>query len=301
MLLIMRGLAVPALTFLMACGATVNTAAPPVADDAQLGDDAGEDPEIDAPPELPPFGTPVKIAATATDDGEDDGTLSNSGLELVFARQNPNQNNRKDLFYSKRDSLADDFPAPVLLAFSADGTSEETPRFSADDLTLYFAQGPNGQNLDVFRTTRPAAGSPDDFDTPELVAGINTGANEKWFMPCTGNRFLLIVGQDIAEGVLDDPPTTNAQLSSPQTETGNFLTDDCLTAYFASTRNGQNQLFRASRERANDLFDPPQLIPDFEDLDNDDNLEDPFISPDQRIFVFVSDKDGSKDLYLATR
>lgn len=296
------------LALLSACGAQVATA-PAIADDAQLPDDpdAAVD-EVDAPDdeELGAFGTPVKIAIAATTASEDDGTLSHDGLELVFARQNPNDGNRKDLFYSSRASLTTTFGAPVLLEISVvANSSEETPRFSADDLTLYFAKTNGGNALDIFRATRGARGST-DFDTPELVDGVNSPLTEKWFMPCDGDRFLIDVGPDVFDGVLGNgAPTKNNQLSSDNTEIGNFLTQDCLTAYFASSRDDVNnrlfQIFTAKRVSPDAAFGTPTAITDFADLGG--SQEDPFLSNDQRTFLFTADlNDGNgKDLYISTR
>jgi hypothetical protein len=71
-----------------ACGAGVGNADTV---DAGVDDDAAP-PDIDAPVDaevLGAFGTPQKIAVAAQGNlQEDDGTLSYSGLELVFAVQN---------------------------------------------------------------------------------------------------------------------------------------------------------------------------------------------------------------------
>jgi WD40-like Beta Propeller Repeat len=269
----------------------------PAASDGPLGELDAAEPDAFV---LGAFGTPTKIAIAADPvANEDDGTLSYSGLELVYARANGND---KDLFYATRATLADPFANPVQLAFSAAGTSEETPRFSADDLTLFYAKTNGANGLDIFKVTRPTAGST-AWGTPQLVAGVSSAATEKWFMPCSGNRYLVNVGGDIAEGTLGGgPPVVDANLSSAQTETGNFLTQDCLRVYFASTRppgTNVNRLYRAQRATVGDAWSTPVVVDDFAALGG--NQEDPFLATDERTFVFVSNIGGSKDLYISVR
>src|SRR6188768_253790 len=124
----MRGMILGIAACAAACGAGVGNA-----DTVDAGGDDDVAPDIDAPVDaevLGAFGTPQKIAVAALANlQEDDGTLSYSGLELVFAVQNAGDNNRKDLFYTSRATPTAAFDPPTLLPFSAVGTAEETPRF----------------------------------------------------------------------------------------------------------------------------------------------------------------------------
>jgi hypothetical protein len=268
-----------------------------VVDDAPaVTDDA---PGVDAP--LGPFGAPQKVGAAGSALGEDDATLSFSGLEMVFAVVNTADANRKDLFYTSRPDLASAFGPATKLAFSVNGTSEETPRFSADDLTLFFAKTNGTNSLDIFSVTRPNAGAP-NFGTPAIVQGVNSAVVEKTFSPCTGNRYLVIVGQDIAEGTLGGGlPVVDANLSSAQTETGAFLTQDCLTAYFASTRpdGNTNRIYTSTRTAVGQPWSVPVVVDDFAALGGDQS--DPFLSDDGRTFVLTSNVDGNNDVYISTR
>jgi Tol biopolymer transport system component len=265
--------------------------------DADLGTDA---PAVAVDAGLGAWGAPRTVAgASSTTLVEDDGTLSSNTLELVFAVADA-VNGGKDLYYTTRASPTSPWITPAQkLAFDLTGPSEETPRFSEDNLTLYFASDrAPATGLDIYRVTRTAIGSP--WSTATLVAGPSTAAAEKWFTPCGGNRYLVIVGGDIAEGTLGmGAPTIVTSLSSPQSETGTFLTADCLTTYFASVRSGTNQLYRSARATADDAWPAPTLVTDFAGIGG--NQEDPWISPDQRTFAFVSDVLLTKDLYISTR
>ena len=187
------------------------------------------------------------------------------------------------------------------LPFSATGTSEETPRFSADDLTLFFAKTNGANGLDIQRVTRPAANST-NWGTPSIVAGVNSAGTDKWFMPCGNNRYLMIVGADLAEGTLGGgAPTIVAELSSPNSETGTFLTQDCLTVYFASNRPDgvKTQLYQSTRAAVDQAWSTPSIVTDFALLGG--NQQDPFLATDNRTFVFASDAGGTNDIYISTR
>lgn len=292
----MRGLAVIAIA-LTGCEARLGG---DVVDDALPGDGplfSGDTSEPDAP--LGDFGQP-QLITVAGDQAlpEDDGSLSHSGLELVFAVAS---NGQKDLFYTSRPNLQSAFGPATKLPLSGATTSEETPRFSDDDLTLYFAKTVGTNNLDIHQVTRPNAGVP-NFGTATVVPGVNSAGVDKWFMPCVDNRYLIIIGADIGEGVRGQgAPTLVAELNSPQGETGPFVTKDCLNVTFASGRGGTTQLYTSSRTAVGQPFSTPVLldIASFAMLGG--QQQDPFISDDNRTFVFVSDIGGTNDVYISTR
>ncbi len=121
-------------------------------------------------------------------------------------------------------------------------------------------------------------------------------------MPCTGNRYLMILGADIAEGVLGGgPPTVVAELSTARSETGPFVTTDCLTTYFASNRPDgvTNRIYTSSRAAIGAPWSTPTVVTDFALLGG--AQQDPFMSKDQRTFMLVSDITGTTDVYISTR
>jgi Tol biopolymer transport system component len=259
---------------------------------------------VDTPADATAFGpwtTPMIIPGASGAGEQDDGTLSASGLELVFALANAADANRKDLYIATRGSTAVAFGAPNKLVFSVVGSSEETPRFSADDKTLYFASDRAGGagGLDIYKATRATIGGA--WSAPALVAGPNTAASEKWFMPCALNTDDLVVsGVDLAAGTVGGAaPTVVAELSSAQPETGSFLSGDCLTAYFASSRSGTFMIYTSHRTSLATVWQAPTAVTDFAGIGG--AQEDPWISADGRTFVFVSNIGGTKDVYITTR
>ncbi len=260
---------------------------------------------VDAPGDafmLGPWGTPTPVmGASTTTANEDDATLSSSGLEMVFAVVNAADANRKDLYVATRTSTAAGFGTPTKLALSLTGSSEETPRLSSNDMTLYFASDRAGGagGLDVYKTTRTSANSP--WGAISAVTGPNTVAADKWFMPCgMGNDYMMILNGDLAAGTLGGAaPTVVAELSSTSSETGTFLTSDCLTIYFASARSGTNALYTSHRTSLTTPWQSPSQVIDFAVLGG--AQEDPWISADGRTFVFVSNVTTTKDVYISVR
>lgn len=284
------------------CGARITGSAEPGGQDAAVVDDAAmQDGGVDALT-LGPWSSPATIAAAATTAQEDDVTLSANALEMIFAVVGANG---KDLYYTSRATLGAAWSPIAKLPF--DGTaSEESPRFSGDDLTLYFASDrTTAGDLDIYSVTRTATGNT-SWGTPALVRGVNSGAVEKWLAPCAAGRYVVVrgttdTGTDLREGTLGGAaPVAIAALNSASNETAPFLTQDCLAIYFASNRSTQVRIYVSHRPAIGQPWDPPAVVADFK-IAGDDNQEDPWLSADGRTFVFASDARGSKDVYLSTR
>ena len=298
------------LVLLCACKAEIGGVP---SDAATSPDDGAElDAEVDALVSFGPWAAPTRVpGASSAGASEDDATLSNSKLELVFALSDPDlDNGRKHLYYMQRATATDTtWSMPVRLAFNENGSSDETPRFSADDKTLYFASGRAGGTgaLDIWQVTRPTVGTATGWSAPALVPAINSAQTDKWCIRCSTGGYLMISSrtptsssEDVYEGASSNgAPTRVAELSSNAGETGTFLAADCKTAYFASTRSGTNRIYKTTRATATGTWSDPILVDDF--LAVGGAQEDPWISEDQRTFVFAVSMNGNKDVYITTR
>ena len=269
--------------------------------DAPDGNDASAAPQDAA---LGPWSTPAVVPQAATKAAEDDVTLSSTTLEMIFAIEGTNG---KDLFYSSRPSTTAPWSAAAPVPFNSATTSDETPRLSADDLTLYFASGRAGNgNLDIYAVKRTALGNT-TWGAAQPVTVVNTTTLvEKWFMPCGTDHYVMVQSTaagdtDLVEGTLGGAAAAPIMaLDSAQSETGTFVSPDCLTIYFASTRVTPVQIFTSHRA----AIDAPWATPSpvvFAIPGGNGNQEDPWISSDGRTFAFVSDAAGTKDVYLSTR
>jgi Tol biopolymer transport system component len=283
---------------LAACGAHLADDDNPLIDS---GTPNGDSPSTDGPSDgqnsLGPWGTPAKVPGADSIADEDDGTLSSTRTELIFKRNDAGDAN---LYAMTRANPNAPWSAPLSLGAAINtAVAEESPRLSNDDMTLYF-----GRNGDIYKSTRTAVGQP--WQAPTAVATLNTADYEKWAAVCDNgyvmvSRSTVANGQDLFDGTLATG-ATNAltQLNSAANDQGTMLTRDCLGLYFQSNRNNVLfDIYTASRLTTASQWTNPTALTDFNTATY--NEEDPWISPDQRTFVFASNGGGNKDLYLSTR
>ncbi len=250
-------------------------------------------PAADAPPSLGPWGTPQPIPG-ASDPAlaEDDGTPNQALTELYFGIVNANT--AKDLYMMTRASASDPWGAKQLLAQSAG--NDESPRLSLDELTLYY-----GRNGDIYQMTRPTLTSA--WSAPSIVPAVNvvgSATYEKWMAVCDNNYYMLVRDADLWEGTLGSAPTLVSSLSTAGSETSTWLSKDCLTVMFARTPSGgQTDLYISTRASTTAPWPAATPLPEFNTTTY--NEEDPWMSNDQRTFVFASNAGGTKDLYMSTR
>ncbi|MCX5741540.1 MAG: hypothetical protein NT062_03470 [Proteobacteria bacterium] len=250
------------------------------------------------------WGAPVPITAANTPGvSEDDVSLSWSGTELIFARVDTTV---KHLYISTLVGGA--WSTPVKAPFSApDANRDESPRFAPNDLTLYFAstRAPTDGGSDIWMVTRPTTTSPWSA-TPTRITALSGTTTEKWVTACGGNNFLMARvsanGEtEIYTGANLATPTKVAELDSMTVganESGTFLTPDCLTTYFASSRDGTNDLWTSQRTTLGAPWAAPTKVTTFGTANNE---QDPWMSADGRTFVFASDISGDNDLYMSKR
>lgn len=240
---------------------------------------------------------PVPGASDATV-SEDDGTLSSNKLELYFKRADGGTNN--NLYMMTRTSVSAAWSAPIEIGVLNSTGTEESPRLSPDDLTLYF--GRDGQ---IYRSTRTAVGQ--SWNAATAVTALNTTAYEKWADVCSTGYVIVsrdngANGQDLYEGTITGGapnPIAISGFNTTSAEQGTLLSADCLNVYFQSNRDGQFNIYKASRTSVTVQWSNPTAMVDFNTTTY--NEEDPWISTDERVFVFTSNSTGNKNLYYSTR
>jgi hypothetical protein len=298
------------LLLLASCGAHISSNP----EDEHGGLDAGIEPDAapgpHGPPDAAPLGpwsTPAAVTVAATPKIEDDVTLTSNALEMVYAIADPTSG-KKDLYYTSRTAIGEPWApaAPLQLDTAA---SEETPRFSPDDKTLYFASDrTTAGNLDIYAVSHETAATT-TWGVPQLVKPFDTTVTEKWLSLCNDGHYVVIQstdtnGTDLFEGVLGGgAPTPIDVLNTKETETGAFLTADCLTLYFASTRltPDPEKIFVTHRATVQSPWQTPAPVDDFKIPGGNGAQEDPWLSLDGHTFAFASDAAGTKDIYLSTR
>jgi hypothetical protein len=225
--------------------------------------------------------------------------LTSDGLQIIFAISTPA--NGKDFYTATRATTADPFGTPVAMTTLNTKNNEESPRLSANDLTLYYAS-----NEDIYMATR-ASGSA-AFGAGSPLTYVNTAAYEKWFDVCPSGYYLVSRdngsdGQDLFEGQLGSATTGPvAALNSPGSEISAFLTLDCDTVYFASTRTAAGtavNIYTSTRTSETAPWSAPVEVTEFGTSSDDEDL---FITKNGRIAVFASTRDTAiKELFLSTR
>jgi WD40-like Beta Propeller Repeat len=262
----------------------------------------GSGPPADAAP-LGAFTTPTELTNTAgTGASVDDPTMSSDELDIIYAVQ-ANGASTKQLWEITRATTSSPWSTPVERTELNIGTSEESPRFSLDDKTIYY-----GVDGDIYQATRGAIGQA--FGTPAKVAAISTANYEKWMAICTGNVVMVsrqngtTSNMDLYEGTLTGGANTiDTILNSTDSEISTFLSKDCLTVYYASNRSGQTQLYTSTRTAVGQPWATPTMVDSpFSSAEGTDN-EDPWISIDLRTFLLASIRGTSttKQLYISTR
>ena len=71
-----------------------------------------------------------------------------------------------------------------------------------------------------------------------------------------------------------------------------------LVLYWHSSRNGSRDLFMSTRSTADETF--TTIVP-MTELNSSSEEQDPWLSADGHTSIFVSDRMGDDDIYIATR
>ena len=272
----------------------------PTTDTLQVDTLLGPMDAADAEVPLGPWGTP-SLVFPGSGSVDDDPTLTGDLLEIYF--------NRANLVYgATRASVTDAWSMPSVV--SPLGSPDTTPEVSLDGLTMYVASsrpGTLGAN-DIMMSTRATKG--DMWSTPTFVTELDTPSEDN-----SGDMTLdgleIVFGSSRA-GTADlytstraattdawGTPTAIAELDTASIENSPFLTGDGLTIYFDSNRLGTTDLFVATRTDRSSPFSTPTLISELSTAIA--NEEDPWVSPDGHLMLFVSDGAGHQQIYQSTR
>jgi Tol biopolymer transport system component len=301
-----RNVAFSALALLAAPACGVKLTAAPGTDATARSDDAGID-LFDAAPDastvdamLGAWSAPQKIAPIATTANEDDASMSPDQLEITFAIQ---ANGNKQLSRVTRATTASPWSTVRSLNIQLANVTDHTPRYSKDGLTLYFGSTRNAGNEDIYMMTRATTTGPWGPPTA-LPAPINSGSKERWFAPCEDGRYLMVSDRqtannfDVYEGTIGGAaPVRVAALSTANQETGTFLSANCKHAFYTTTIGAKVGIMETVRNGAG--WTTPAPVTDVNTAAA--NVQDPWLSTDAKLMLFVSDASGSNDLYMITR
>lgn len=237
--------------------------------------------------ELPPFETPREITELASGTNADDPTLRGDLLELYF-------NRGSSLYRTSRASSSDPWGMPATLPALESDQGDSSPELTSDGLTVYFASNRAG-SYDIFVATRSSTSSM--WGAPAPVPELNTTDNLETNPTPTPDNLRLVFSRGSSSTARDlfeasrastaDPfgaPEPLTELNTSSNEGGPMLALGGTMIVFFSNRNGNDDLFFATRPAPGMPFDPPEPI---EGVNTSASEGDPWISEDGRTLFFT--------------
>jgi hypothetical protein len=292
-------IALGACGFNLSTGSSIDANGP--GDGSNTGSDADIDPDgpdiVDGPmpdaPVTPQWHTPNPLGFSNVDDP----TLTGNMLDLWFEQGG-------DIYHASRLSIFSGFGMANKVNEISTTMAETTPEVSTNGLSMTLARS-NGNNNDLYITTWDGNG----WTTPIPLTDLNTPDHEQ-AATISDDRAMLAMTRNAPAGSADiyvstrnspsDPwsnPVVETELNSNVHDGSVFLSGNKLTVCFDSQRASlQNDIYCATRASATVPFDPPAPLTEVNSALSD---QDPWLSPDGKVIVFWSDRDGTGKLYYA--
>jgi hypothetical protein len=198
-------------------------------------------------------------------DGSEEGTpfLSFDGLSLYFfsTRPGPGTQGGRDIWVAQRPSLDAEFGAAAVLPAVNGPGLEHLPRLSRDERTILFVSSRSSPNGSSNLWMAQRANRADEFAAAVEVPGINTAAREEGFSLAPDGLTLFFASNRGSQPDMDlwlaTRPSASVDfgtvenltaLNSTGEDLDPQLSPDGVELFFASSRAGNFQLFRAVRE-----------------------------------------------------
>jgi hypothetical protein len=265
------------LVALAACG---RIAFDPVADGA-----------VDA---LPSFGAPSVVDLGIT--GQDDPTLTGDALEIYV--------NCNDMICGADRATAGD-PWPPVTPLASLAPSIFSPHLSFDGLTLWVViLAPPSQIMVTTRTARtdswgplqpiPEITSAADDDGPAVTSD---GLTMVFDSTRDGSRALYLTTRTSPTAAWASPVPI-AEINAAGFAARPHLSDDRLAIFYEGPGVGGGDIWSAQRTSASDPFDPPQPLVE---VNSPIDEQDPWLSPDARLLLWSSSRDGTRKIWQSVR
>ena len=271
----------------------------------------GTDAPVDAIP-ADAFGTPrweqpTVVALPFAEASDDDPSLTEDELELYFNSARGTGN--PDIWVATRATPTSAWNIPLRVIQLSSAANETTPEVSPDGLTIYFASDRIGGSVgyDIWKSTRPNRSSL--WGTPVFVAELSSVATDtaggtaddlhiaiSYTPPNEAPQVALSQRATIVDPW--SPIVLADELNTPSHEGSVLLSPDLHWIYFDSNRTGNMDLYGAYREDITQPFGPPMPLPGVNSALED---ADPWISPDGRHCMFVSNRGGITQIWEARR
>ena len=285
--------------------------------DSGSGSDAGSDSggSTDSAVPMGPFSAPVPVPGiNVMGVSDDDPTLTADMLEIFWDSARPGGLGGGDIWTSSRTSVGGPWSPPVNVSAVNTTDGETTPEVSSDGLTLCFSSnrpGGAGGN-EIYCTTRGSRSAA--WGAPVHVPELGTPDGE--FAPTASADGLYMIFSSTRPGVgnFDLYETSRGSAGAPwgaavlissldtvDVETDPFFDSSETVLFFSTDRPGGAggwDIWIAVRPSSSAPFAPPTPVTELNSTASD---SDSWLSPDFRTIYFSSNRNGSTDLFMATR
>jgi Tol biopolymer transport system component len=208
---------------------------------------------------------PAALVPNLDAGGSEEGTpfLSFDGLSLYFfsTRPGPGAQGDRDIWLAQRPTLDAAFGEPVVLPGVNGPEIEHLPRLSRDELSILFVSSRDSPNEATNLWVAQRESRSAEFAAPVEVPGINGNSRDEGFslspdgltLFFSSNRLgleqmdLFVATRPDAAASFSEPEPLD-QLNSDVDDLDPQLSPDGLELFFASSRAGGFQLFRATRQ-----------------------------------------------------
>ena len=235
-----------------------------------------------------------------------DPTLTSDLCELFFMSDRLGS---KDLWTSRRSAPDEPWTEPVPVSDLNSDVVDENPHVSSDGLRLWFYTDRDRAAGTIWFATRPSLDEPWDepVAVPELGIGsersnvaVGVAENETLLvlnsLPTGGTGYELYQQERASTEDVFGEPVLLEGVGSDVDEFDPELRANGRLLAFHSTRLGSADIFRATRESADDEFGPVEAV---ESLNSAYEDGAPAISLEFSYVLFSSDREGSVDIFEA--
>ncbi|MEJ7603345.1 MAG: hypothetical protein WKG01_35990 [Kofleriaceae bacterium] len=260
------------------------------------------------------FDPPTKLLELTSNLIEVEPWISEDGLAITFVREE--SPGKGEIFVAMRTALDQPFGAiePSLLSYPS--SDESKASFTANFALAIFASNvalPTFEGeVDLYASLRAPAADPNGawpVPTQVALAAVNTsGRDQDPWLVADGSRLYLSIDPMGAPksfiavsvfntGIYENPTPV---LAAGESDSDPALTADETVLVFTSNRaggEGKRDLWYATRDNRNDAFDSPVHVPTVSGAEED---QDAALSADGCTLYFVSNRDGNRDLFMAT-